>query len=71
VLTSLSERKLIVLFVLGFRMKAIAILGREVMLPLGLVGMGLDTMDLSTLEVKEVRSNSGYAIDHAICAPRH
>lgn len=35
-------------------MKAIAILGREVMLPRGLVGLGLDTLDKSGPEFLEV-----------------
>ena len=37
-------------------MQAIAIMGREVMLPRGLVGLGLATIDQSGLEIKEVRA---------------
>ncbi|KAK4453787.1 protein-tyrosine phosphatase-like protein [Podospora aff. communis PSN243] len=43
--------KFFVLFILGFRMRAIRILGREVMLPRGLVGLGLDTLDKSGPEI--------------------
>lgn len=37
--------KLIVLMAFGYRMKAISILGTNVMLPRGLVGLGYDTLD--------------------------
>lgn len=37
--------KLLVLMLFGYRMEAIAILGRNVMLPRGLVGLGYDTLD--------------------------
>ena len=36
-------------------MEAISILGREVMLPRGLTGLGTDTLDQSKEEVNEVR----------------
>jgi hypothetical protein len=49
-------RKLIVLFVLGYRMKAINIIGREVMLQRGLIGLGLDTLDQSGPEIREALS---------------
>lgn len=52
-LSWLSYFKLIFLFVFGFRMQAIAILGREVMLPRGLVGLGLDTLDHCGPEINE------------------
>jgi hypothetical protein len=39
---------------LGYRIEAIAILGREVMLPRGLVGLGFDTIDLCGNEIAEV-----------------
>ncbi|KAK5654833.1 hypothetical protein OQA88_6869 [Cercophora sp. LCS_1] len=45
--------KFLALFLLGFRMKAISVLGREVMLPRGLVGLGLDTLDHSGPEISE------------------
>ncbi|KAK0720816.1 protein-tyrosine phosphatase-like protein [Lasiosphaeris hirsuta] len=45
--------KFLFLFLTGFRMRAIAILGREVMLPRGLVGLGLDTLDNSGPEIAE------------------
>ncbi|KAL7625431.1 hypothetical protein AAE478_004651 [Parahypoxylon ruwenzoriense] len=45
--------KLIVLFLLGYRMQAVSLLGREVMLPRGLVGMGFVTMDESGAEIAE------------------
>ncbi|KAK1760470.1 protein-tyrosine phosphatase-like protein [Echria macrotheca] len=45
--------KFLVLFLFGFRMRAIAVLGREVMLPRGLVGLGLDTLDKSSPEIAD------------------
>ncbi|KAK3359154.1 protein-tyrosine phosphatase-like protein [Lasiosphaeria hispida] len=48
-----SFLKFLFLFLAGFRMRAIAILGREVMLPRGLVGLGLDTLDNSGPEIAE------------------
>lgn len=50
----MESSKLIFLFILGFRMKAIAILGREVMLPRGLTGIAIDTLDHSKVEVAQV-----------------
>ncbi|POS77737.1 tyrosine/serine protein phosphatase [Diaporthe helianthi] len=46
-----SFLKLIFLYVAGYRMQAIAVLGREVMNPRGLLGLGCDTLDASGLEV--------------------
>jgi hypothetical protein len=40
---------------LGYRIEAISILGREVMLPRGLVGLGLDSIDLCGPEIADVR----------------
>ncbi|TVY43467.1 hypothetical protein LOCC1_G005344 [Lachnellula occidentalis] len=40
-----SFTKLIVLMIFGYRMQAISILGREVMQPRGLVGLGFDSID--------------------------
>ncbi|KAL3428321.1 tyrosine/serine protein phosphatase [Phlyctema vagabunda] len=44
-LSPLSFTKLVGLMALGYRMNAISILGREVMQPRGLVGLGYDSMD--------------------------
>ncbi|KAI5461096.1 protein-tyrosine phosphatase-like protein [Mariannaea sp. PMI_226] len=44
------------LFVFGYRMKAIRIIGEGVMLPRGLVGLGLDTLDNATVEIRETLS---------------
>ncbi|KAL8409605.1 hypothetical protein RB594_007886 [Gaeumannomyces avenae] len=52
-LSWISFFKLIFLFIFGFRMRAIAVLGREVMLPRGLTGIAVDTLDHSKLEVAE------------------
>ncbi|KAI0472000.1 tyrosine/serine protein phosphatase [Xylariaceae sp. FL0804] len=52
-LTWWSYFKLIFLFVLGYRMRAIGVLTREVMLPRGLVGMGIVTLDNSGPEIAE------------------
>ncbi len=38
----------------GYREDAISILGREVMLPRGLTGLGIDTLDYSTNEIRDV-----------------
>lgn len=46
-----SFLKLIFLYVAGLRMQAIAVLGREVMNPRGLLGLGCDTLDASGPEV--------------------
>ncbi|KAK7706385.1 hypothetical protein SLS64_007725 [Diaporthe eres] len=46
-----SFLKLICLYVVGLRMQAIAVLGREVMQPRGLLGLGRDTLDASGPEV--------------------
>ncbi|ROW06038.1 hypothetical protein VMCG_04697 [Cytospora schulzeri] len=43
--------KLIAFFIVGLRMKAVSILGREVMQPRGLIGLGCDTLDASGDEV--------------------
>ncbi|TLD19655.1 hypothetical protein PspLS_09508 [Pyricularia sp. CBS 133598] len=52
-LTWLSWFKVIILFILGFRIEAVAILGREVMNPRGLSGLAVDTLDNSGAEVAE------------------
>jgi protein-tyrosine phosphatase len=52
--THTFHRKLITLMVFGYRMEAIAILGREVMLPRGLVGLGFDSIDHCGPEIAEV-----------------
>ncbi|CAM1508490.1 Fc.00g053380.m01.CDS01 [Cosmosporella sp. VM-42] len=44
------------LFICGYRMQAISVIGREVMIPRGLVGLGLDTLDQSTVEIRETLS---------------
>jgi protein-tyrosine phosphatase len=38
------HRKLVGLMAMGYRLEAISILGREVMQPRGLIGLGLDTI---------------------------
>ncbi|TDZ32245.1 Tyrosine-protein phosphatase [Colletotrichum spinosum] len=43
--------RLVFLFILGYRNEGISILSREVMLPRGLVGLGLDTLDQSGPEI--------------------
>ena len=42
------------LMTLGYRMKAIAILCREVMAPRGLTGLGKDSLDYGTSELREI-----------------
>ncbi|TAQ85846.1 4-nitrophenylphosphatase [Chlorociboria aeruginascens] len=46
--------KLITLMIFGYRMDAISILGREVMQPRGLVGLGFDSIDHCGPEIAEV-----------------
>jgi len=46
--------KLISLMALGRRNEAISILGKEVMQPRGLIGLGIDTLDNSCKEIREV-----------------
>lgn len=45
--------KLIFLMALGYRIQAISILGREVMLPRGLLGLGFDSIDYCGHEIGE------------------
>ncbi|KAI0408182.1 tyrosine/serine protein phosphatase [Xylaria palmicola] len=45
--------KLIILYILGLRVRAIRIIGEEVMQPLGLVGLSLVTLDESGPEIAE------------------
>ena len=49
-----SLSKLVGLMTLGYRMEAIAILGREVMAPRGLTGLGKDSLDHGTSELREI-----------------
>lgn len=46
--------RLLWLMACGYREDAIGILGREVMQPRGLVGLGVDTLDYSTSEIRDV-----------------
>ncbi|KAI0012853.1 tyrosine/serine protein phosphatase [Xylariaceae sp. FL0662B] len=48
-----SYFKLIFLFLLGYRMQGVSLLMQEVLLPRGLVGLGLITMDESGQEIAE------------------
>ncbi|TVY33257.1 hypothetical protein LSUB1_G006968 [Lachnellula subtilissima] len=48
-----SFTKLIVLMIFGYRMQAISILGREVMQPRGLVGLGFDSIDYCGPEIAD------------------
>ena len=49
-----TPSKLITLMALGYRMEAISILGRNVMQPRGLVGLGYDSLDNCGPEIAEV-----------------
>lgn len=51
-----SLGKLVGLMALGYRTEAIAILGREVMAPRGLTGLGKDSLDHGTSELREIFS---------------
>ena len=49
-----SLAKLVSLMAFGYRTEGISVLGKEIMLPKGLVGLGIDTLDHSGPEIKEV-----------------
>ena len=49
-----SLLKLLALMAAGYRIEAIGILGREVMAPRGLVGLGMDSLDYSKDEIRQV-----------------
>ncbi|KAG6018336.1 hypothetical protein E4U43_003786 [Claviceps pusilla] len=51
-----SFLKVILFFILGYRISAIRIMATEVMLPRGLLGLGIDTVDRSGLEIKRALS---------------
>lgn len=53
-LSYFSLARLIFNMALGYRVEGIAILGREIMQPRGLVGLGMDTLDYCGPEVKQV-----------------
>lgn len=53
-LTATIIRKVLFLILLGYRMEAISILGREVMKPRGLIGLGYDTIDYCGPELATV-----------------
>ena len=48
-----SMTKLIALMAMGYRVEAIGILGREVMAPRGLIGLGKDSLDYSKGEIRQ------------------
>lgn len=47
-------RCVIFLYIFGWRNEAISVISREVMIPRGLVGMGLDTLDQSGADLADV-----------------
>lgn len=49
-----SLAKLVFLMAMGYRTEGISVLGKELMLPRGLIGLGIDTLDYSGPEIKEV-----------------
>ncbi|KAL2439188.1 hypothetical protein ABEF95_001848 [Exophiala dermatitidis] len=49
-----SLAKLIFLMALGYRTEGISVIGKELMLPRGLIGLGIDTLDHSGPEIKGV-----------------
>ncbi|OAL33641.1 hypothetical protein AYO20_07148 [Fonsecaea nubica] len=49
-----SLAKLLFLMALGYRTEGISVLGKELMLPRGLIGLGIDTLDHSQPEIKQV-----------------
>lgn len=55
-LNSRNVRNFIFLFIFGYRMKAISIIGQEVMLPRGLLGLAIDTLEASGPEIRNTLS---------------
>lgn len=51
-----SMTKLLSLMVMGYRTEAIAVLGREVMAPRGLIGLGVDSLTYSRREIYQIFS---------------
>jgi len=49
-----SLAKLVFLMAVGYRTEGISVLGKELMLPRGLIGLGIDTLDYSGPEIKQV-----------------
>jgi len=49
-----SLARLLFLMACGYREDAISILGREVMLPRGLIGLGIDTLEYSATEIRDI-----------------
>jgi len=59
------------LMIFGYRMEAIAILGREVMLPRGLVGLGFDSIDYCGPEIAEVSRTGAQSPNINLINNRH
>ncbi len=57
--------KLVVLMLFGYRTQAIRILGREVMEPRGLIGLGFDSVDYCGPEIATVSRQDN------LCVPGH
>lgn len=53
-LSYFSLAKVVYYMALGYRMEAIGIIGREVLLPRGLIGLGIDTLNHSGSEIKAI-----------------
>ncbi|EAL88519.1 tyrosine/serine protein phosphatase, putative [Aspergillus fumigatus A1163] len=47
-------RRVLALVASGYRTEAVTIIGQQVMAPRGLIGLGQDTLDSSTAEVREI-----------------
>ena len=52
----LSLAKVVSYMAIGYRTEAIRLLGQEVMAPRGLIGLGKDSLDYGTLELREIFS---------------
>ncbi|RMZ80657.1 hypothetical protein DV738_g2654, partial [Chaetothyriales sp. CBS 135597] len=53
-LSYISLARLLFLMAMGYRSEAIAVLSREVMMPRGLTGLGIDTLNYSGPEIKQI-----------------
>ncbi|CAF9904357.1 MAG: hypothetical protein ALECFALPRED_007530 [Alectoria fallacina] len=61
-----SLGKLVGLMALGYRMDAISILGREVMAPRGLAGLGKDSLDHCTSELQKIFTALAHSSNYPI-----
>jgi hypothetical protein len=64
-----SHSKLVTLMAFGYRMEAISILGKNVMQPRGLIGLGHDSLDNCGPEIAEVPSDGLQVVPSLLILP--